>query len=86
MKVSINREFCTGVGMCEELDAAIFTVDEKVDGLVRFRQLGASATCSECGSPQTDRESLAIEVPAGHEDAVREAAVMCPSEAIIIEG
>lgn len=84
MRVTINRERCTSVGLCAELEPVVFVLD-KQDGLVRFRAIGAPA-CKECGyTPEVDTESLTIEVPTGLEELVATAARQCPSEAISIQ-
>lgn len=84
MRVTIDRERCTSVGLCNELEPEVFILDRQ-DSLVRFRAIGAPA-CKECGhKPEIDTESLSIEIPAGLEDRVIEAANECPSNAISIQ-
>ncbi|MGH9120870.1 MAG: ferredoxin, partial [Acidimicrobiales bacterium] len=67
---------CTGDGLCEEIAPAVFTLLD--DGLSYVKE-GDTVLETPGG-----HDSLAA-VPAGMEEAVREAAEECPGECIFIE-
>jgi ferredoxin len=75
MKVWIDQEFCTGDGLCEDLCPAAFTLRD--DGLAYVKE--GDLVHSSGGSA-----GLAA-VPAGLEDAVRDAHDQCAGECIFIE-
>lgn len=76
MKVWIDQDLCTGDGLCEEICPDVFTLLD--DGLAYVKE-GDHVMDDPGGA-----EGVAS-VPAGLEDAVREAAEECPGECIFIE-
>ena len=75
MKVWIDQKFCTGDGLCEDLCPAMFTLRD--DGLAYVKE--GDVVRNPGGSA-----GLAA-VPAGLEDAVRDAQDQCAGECIFIE-
>ncbi len=76
MKVWIDQDLCTGDGLCEEICPQVFTLGD--DGLAYVKDDG------QVLDNPGGAEGLAT-VPAGYEDAVREAAEECPGECIFVE-
>jgi len=76
MKVWIDQDLCTGDGLCEEICPQVFTLLS--DGLAYVKE--GERVLSDPGGA-----AGMAEVPAGLEDAVREAAEECPGECIFIE-
>jgi len=80
MKVWIDQDLCTGDGLCEEIAPDVFVLLD--DGLAYVRE-GDKIYAAAKGNPQ-GAEGLA-QVPAGLEEATREAAEECPGECIFIQ-
>jgi ferredoxin len=76
MKVWIDQDLCTGDGLCEEICPSVFTL--KDDGLAYVKD--GEKIMDDPGGAQG-----MVDVPAGLEDAVNEAAEECPGECIFIE-
>lgn len=74
MKVWIDRDECTGSGLCEVLEPDIFAID--ADGLAVVRDGDAALPSGRTG---------ALTVPQDHEREVLEASQACPGRCIRIE-
>jgi len=75
MKVWIDQKICTGDGLCEDLCPAVFTLRD--DGLAYVKEGDV------VHNPGGSAEPAAV--PAGLEDAVRDAKDQCAGECIFIE-
>ncbi|MBM3695028.1 MAG: ferredoxin [Actinobacteria bacterium] len=80
MKVWIDQDLCTGDGLCEEIAPDVFVMLD--DGLAYVRE-GDKVFAAANGNPQGEAGKAAV--PAGSEDATRQAAEECPGECIFIE-
>jgi ferredoxin len=76
MKVWIDQDLCTGDGLCEEICPDVFTLQD--DGIAYVKQDGIV-----CDNPGGSAQKA--QVPAGLEDAVKEASGECPGECIFVE-
>jgi ferredoxin len=72
MKVSIEQEFCTGDGLCEDLCPDVFEMRD--DGLAHVK-----------GEDGTNGGKPGITVPDAFEDAVLDAQAQCAGECIHVE-
>ena len=75
MKVWIDQDLCTGDGLCEEIAADVFVMQD--DGLAYVAENGQRL---EGGGPE-----VLAEVPDGLVSDVIDAAEECPGECIFIE-
>src|SRR5690625_5165800 len=76
MKVWLDQDLCTGVGLCEEIAPDVITLLD--DGLAYVK--GGDKAVSDPGGAV----GRAV-VPAGQEEATIESAEECPGECIFIE-
>ena len=74
MRVWIDQDLCVGNGICEELAPDIFQI---VDGAIAYIRDGDRLL------PRGQYGTL--NVPAGHEESVIDAAEECPAECIYLE-
>ena len=74
MRVWIDKELCTGSGLCELIEPAVFAIGE--DGLAQVRQGEQVLPAGPDGQAG---------VPPGSEDQVREAEQSCPGGCIRVE-
>ena len=77
MKIKVDYDRCTGMGMCESLAPDVFDDDDEDDDpddpdVFEVEDDGSLTL-------HTDR------VPEGQEDEVREAVAACPTEALSLE-
>ncbi len=72
MKVWIDQDACIGNGICAELAEAVFAFD----GDLAYVRSGDRVL--------TERGAI-VDVPAGHETAVLDAADECPAACIFVE-
>lgn len=76
MRVWVDQDLCTGVGLCEEICPSVFVL--AADGLSYVQDaLG-------CRDDAGGSAGL-VDVPPSVEDAVLDAAEECPGECIFIE-
>lgn len=74
MKVWIDRDLCTGNGICEEIAPVVIALN---GSLAYVRDTAGSII-------EDDGDEAAQPVPRGHEEAVIEAAEECPGECIYL--
>ena len=86
MRVWIDRELCTGAGLCEDICPDSFQVGDDNLAYVREDKKHFGET-RVFGLADDDATGLAgqARVPAGQEDDVIEAAEQCPGECILVE-
>jgi ferredoxin len=85
MKVWIRQELCTGDAQCVEICPDVFFMHD--DGH-EFRSYVRNAGESGCGTDGEETSKMAegvADVPRSLEDAVVEAALLCPGECIFIQ-
>lgn len=83
MKVWIDQDLCTGDGLCEEIAPLVFELDS--DGLAYVKNIGQAALRDKNNNPLHTGSTGLVEVGAGLEETVQEAADECPGEYIFIE-
>ena len=74
MKVWVDQDLGTGDGLCEELCAAVFSMQD-----------GISYVQDRRGVLMTGGSTAQAEIPSHHVDAVFDAAEDCPGECIFVE-
>jgi ferredoxin len=74
MRVWIDQDLCTGSGLCELIEPAVFAIGE--EGLAQVRQGDQVLPAGRGGL---------AEVPPGCESQVREAEQSCPGGCIRVE-
>jgi ferredoxin len=84
MKVWIDQEACTGDAQCVEVCPELFFMHEDEHGYLGYvREVGGSG-CDPTGTPVLRMAHGQAEVPPALEDAVVEAAELCPGECIVV--
>lgn len=81
LKVWIDQDECTGDGICTECSPDVFVM--KDDGLAYVKEGDRVFDGSDADHPAGGRGLASI--PAGQEDAVFEAAEVCPGSCIYVE-
>ena len=85
MKVWIDQDLCTGDAQCVEICPDVFFMhDDGRDFRSYVRDVGESG-CGPEGEPKLKMGGGVADVPRSIEDAVVEAAALCPGECIFIE-
>ena len=85
MKVWIDQDLCTGDAQCTEICPDVFFMhDDGRDFRSYVRDVGESG-CGSDGAPKLKMGAGVADVPRSIEDAVVEAAALCPGECIFIE-
>ena len=85
MKVWIDQELCTGDAQCVEICPDVFFMHDDGRNFRSYvRNIGESG-CGPDGEPKLKRGAGVTDVPRSIEDAVVEAAGLCPGECIFIE-
>ncbi len=85
MKVWIDQELCTGDAQCVEICPDVFFMyEDGRDYRSYVRNVGESG-CGPDGKPTSTMGEGRADVPPSIEDAVVEAAALCPGECIFVE-
>jgi ferredoxin len=85
MKVWIDQELCTGDGQCVDICPDVFFLhDDDVTYRSFVKEVGESGYSPD-GTPKLQSREGTADVPPALEDAVTEAADLCPGMCIMLE-
>jgi len=84
MKVWIDQEACTGDAQCVEVCPEVFFMHEDGDGYLAYVRDVEGSGLDPTGTPALRMAEGRAAVPPELEDAVVEAADLCPGECIVV--